>query len=76
METALKFVRKRCPNLTEEELQEAAENWLNYLDVVWRSAPEKFRKANRVLSAASKSLPGRGWRCLHMSRASGGLYRE
>jgi hypothetical protein len=43
MEAALKFVRKRCPNLTETELQEAAENRLNYLDVVWRIAQRQLR---------------------------------
>jgi hypothetical protein len=43
MEAALKFVRKRCPNLTESELQEAAENWLSYLDVVWRIAQRQLR---------------------------------
>jgi hypothetical protein len=33
---ALKFVRRRCPHLNEEELQEAASAWIGYMKVVWR----------------------------------------
>jgi len=34
--TALKFVRRRCPHLNEEELQDAAQNLINYMKGVWR----------------------------------------
>lgn len=33
---ALKFVRRRCPHLNDEELQAAAQAWIGYMKVVWR----------------------------------------
>ena len=33
---ALGFCRRRGPKLSEEELAEAAENFCNYLKIVWR----------------------------------------
>jgi hypothetical protein len=46
---ALKFVRRRCPHLNEEELQDAAQNWINYMKVVWRinEREDRAREARR-----------------------------
>lgn len=33
---ALKLVRRRCPHLNDEELQDAANAWIDYMKVVWR----------------------------------------
>jgi hypothetical protein len=33
---ALKFVRRRCPHLDEEEFQDAAKAWIDYMKIVWR----------------------------------------
>lgn len=32
---ALRFVCRRCPDLSEQELEEAAQNLLDYMEVVW-----------------------------------------
>ncbi len=32
---ALRFVRRRCPKLSETELEEAALNLLAYMEIVW-----------------------------------------
>jgi hypothetical protein len=32
---ALRFVRRRCSDLSEKEIEEAAQNLLAYMEVVW-----------------------------------------
>ncbi len=32
---ALRFVQRRCPNLSAIEIEEAAQNLLTYMEVVW-----------------------------------------
>jgi hypothetical protein len=44
LERALKFVRRRCPDLNEEELQEAAHNWLAYMEIVWKISQRRLRE--------------------------------
>ncbi len=51
---ALRFVQRRCPELSESELEEAAQNLLTYMEVVWdihQRISEERREISERLSA-------------------------
>ncbi len=51
---ALRVCRRRCPKLSEEELEEAAQNLLAYMEVVWdifqRLKSEREEKQRKLSS--------------------------
>ena len=50
-EWALEFCRRRCPKLTEQELEEAAYNWLNYMQVVYQIHRRMMNEKRDIESA-------------------------
>lgn len=46
----LPFLRKRCPNLSEEELKEAEELFLWYVDFVWDLCDEREKEGKPIIT--------------------------
>lgn len=54
----LKFIRRVCPDLSEAELQEASENFLDYMKVVWEIY-ERLRGEGVDIAAMLRQFDGR-----------------